>query len=66
MNRQKATIPTAPAPAAAPARQIVCKDVTLSYGSQAVASRIAFEVRAGDYLCIVGENCAGKSTLMKT
>lgn len=64
MNRQKATIPTAPA--AAPARQIVCEDVTLGYGSQAVASRIAFEVRAGDYLCIVGENGAGKSTLMKT
>ena len=56
MNRQKATIPTAPA--AAPARQIVCKDVTLGYGSQAVASRIAFEVRAGDYLCMVEENGA--------
>lgn len=45
---------------------IVCKDVTLGYEGKAISNNINFTVNPGDYLCIVGENGVGKSTLMKT
>lgn len=45
---------------------IVCRNLTLGYEGEAVAENISFEVNKGDYLCIVGENGTGKSTLMKT
>ena len=46
--------------------QIKCTDLSLGYGSQQILSGLNFEVKAGDYLCIVGENGSGKTTLMKT
>ena len=45
---------------------IVCRNLTLGYEGEAVAENISFKVNKGDYLCIVGENGTGKSTLMKT
>ena len=45
---------------------ITATDLAIGYDGQKVAEHIHFEVKAGDYLCIVGENGAGKSTLMKT
>ena len=45
--------------------QIVCKDLTLGYGSTVVQQDLSFSVNAGDYLCIIGPNGTGKSTLMK-
>ena len=44
---------------------IVCKDVAFSYENQIVVSGLSFQVDAGDYLCIIGENGTGKTTLMK-
>lgn len=44
---------------------ITCKDLTLGYEGSAVAEHISFEVNQGDYLCVVGENGTGKSTLIK-
>jgi zinc transport system ATP-binding protein len=46
--------------------QLICEHVTLGYDGRAVISDLSFSVRAGDYLCIVGENGSGKTTLMKT
>lgn len=43
-----------------------CKDVTLGYENRIVAENINFSIDEGDYLCIVGENGTGKSTLIKT
>ncbi len=44
---------------------IKCEDVTLGYEGKAISHNINFQVQEGDYLCIVGENGVGKSTLMK-
>lgn len=44
---------------------LVCKDVSLGYEGTVVVENLNFEVKSGDYLCIVGENGSGKSTLMK-
>ena len=46
--------------------QLTCQNLSVGYDGQAVLRDLNFTVRAGDYLCIVGENGSGKSTLMKT
>ena len=46
--------------------QIICENLSLGYGGEAVVTGLSFSVSAGMYLCIVGENGAGKTTLMKT
>lgn len=46
--------------------QITCNDVSLGYDGKTVVSGLNFKVNQGDYLCIVGENGVGKSTLIKT
>ena len=45
--------------------QLICKDVSLGYEGKSIAQDINFEVKKGDYLCIVGANGSGKSTLVK-
>lgn len=42
-----------------------CDHVSFSYENQVVVSDLSFTVEEGDYLCIIGENGTGKSTLMK-
>lgn len=44
---------------------IVCQDVSLGYEGQSVLTHLDLTVRAGDYLCIVGDNGSGKSTLLR-
>ncbi|MDR0197882.1 MAG: ATP-binding cassette domain-containing protein [Oscillospiraceae bacterium] len=46
--------------------QLICRDLALGYEGKTVVSELSFTVNAGDYLCVVGENGTGKSTLMKT
>ena len=41
-----------------------CKDVTLGYENKVVAKNLNFKIDQGDYLCVVGENGTGKSTLI--
>ena len=43
-----------------------CKDVTLGHENKVVAKNLNFKIDQGDYLCVVGENGTGKSTLIKT
>lgn len=43
-----------------------CENVTVGYEGNAVAQDLSFAIGSGDYLCIVGENGTGKSTLLKT
>ncbi len=45
---------------------LICENLTLGYGSRVVVRNLSFTVGAGDWLCIVGENGAGQSTLIKT
>ena len=44
---------------------IACRDVALGYEGKALSRHLTFQVRGGDYLCVVGENGSGKSTLLK-
>ena len=43
-----------------------CNDMTIGYEDQTVLSHLAFDVKEGDYISILGENGSGKSTLIKT
>ena len=44
---------------------IVCRNVSLGYEGQSVLTHLDLTIRAGDYLCIVGDNGSGKSTLLR-
>lgn len=44
---------------------LACRDVSFSYEGTTVLTGLTFSVESGDYLCVVGENSAGKSTLLK-
>lgn len=43
-----------------------CNNVTLGYENRIVANNLNFKLDEGEYLCVVGENGTGKSTLVKT
>ena len=45
---------------------LACRGASLGYEHRALLRDLTFTVRAGDYLCVVGENGSGKSTLMKS
>ena len=42
-----------------------CKEVSFAYGSTLAVEHVSFDIKAGEYLCILGENGSGKSTLVK-
>jgi len=52
------------APATAPL--LACRGLAIGHGGRVVAAGIAFELSAGDALCVVGGNGAGKTTLLRT
>ena len=42
-----------------------CRDVSLGYEGQSVLTHLNLSIRAGDYLCVMGDNGSGKSTLLR-
>lgn len=44
---------------------IHCDKASFSYEGKQVVSQLSFTVETGDYLCVVGANGAGKSTVLK-
>lgn len=44
---------------------LTCSNLTLGYEGKKILEDLSFSVNGGDYLCIVGENGTGKTTLMK-
>lgn len=44
---------------------IKCENLALAYDGKEVACDINFQVNRNDYLCVVGENGSGKSSLIK-
>jgi len=45
---------------------LTVKDLSIGYDGVAIQDDISFCIEGGSYLCIVGENGTGKSTLLKT
>ena len=45
---------------------ITVRDLALGYDGRALLAGLNFSVNAGDYLCILGENGSGKTSLMRT
>ncbi len=46
--------------------QLTCRNLCIGYDGIEILHNLNFEINNGDYLCIVGENGSGKSSLMKT
>jgi len=46
--------------------QLKIDKVSLGYDGNIVVKDISFDVNKGDYLCIIGENGTGKTTLLKS
>lgn len=44
---------------------ISCKNLNISYAGVTAAENINFDVEQGDYLCIVGENGTGKTSVIR-
>ncbi len=42
-----------------------CLNLTMSYEDVVAIKNLSFSVEQGDYLCVIGENGCGKSTLVK-
>ena len=45
---------------------ITVENLSVGYDGKPVVEGLSFTVNEGDYLCILGENGSGKSTMMKT
>ena len=45
--------------------QLRCENLSVGYENGIVVSDVTFELNKGDYVCVVGENGAGKSSLLK-
>lgn len=45
---------------------IICDAITVAYDNKIAVENVSFQLNEGDYLCIIGENGTGKSTLIKT
>ena len=44
---------------------VECQNSSFGYDGHIIARSVSFSLRAGDFLCIVGENGSGKTTLLR-
>lgn len=65
MTSQPDPTATSPAPAA-PAPLLEARHVSKYFGSVTALRDVSLEVRAGEVTCVLGDNGAGKSSLIKT
>jgi zinc transport system ATP-binding protein len=42
------------------------RDLVIGYGRQPIAAPGSFAIRKGEYICMIGENGAGKTTFLRT
>lgn len=45
---------------------ISCKSLSIGYNSQHLIDNLTFDLNSGDFLCILGNNGSGKTSLMRT
>ncbi|MBR2241516.1 MAG: ABC transporter ATP-binding protein [Clostridia bacterium] len=45
---------------------IEIKNITTTYNGHIAIKDVSFNIKKGDYICLIGENGSGKSTLIKT
>lgn len=45
---------------------IRCRDLSIGYNSQQVIENLTFDLNHGDFLCVLGNNGSGKTSLMRT
>ena len=45
---------------------ITIRDLSLGYGNRILTEGMDMQVDSGDYICVIGENGAGKSTFIRT
>lgn len=45
--------------------EICCKDLSIKYASAPILAGVTFEIKAGDFVGIIGPNGSGKTTLLK-
>ena len=45
---------------------IRCRDLSIGYNSQQVIENLTFDLNYGDFLCVLGNNGSGKTSLMRT
>ena len=45
---------------------VTLENLTLKYEGKVVLNKVNFEINEGDFICVVGENGTGKSTLIKS
>ncbi|MBQ9630643.1 MAG: ATP-binding cassette domain-containing protein, partial [Treponema sp.] len=43
-----------------------CENFSAGYENKDVVNNISFSISEGDYLCIIGENGTGKTTLIES
>lgn len=47
-------------------RLVEYKDVTIDYGNIRAVSNASFEINENEYICVIGSNGSGKSTILKS
>ncbi len=46
--------------------QIICQNLSVGYNNVSLHDNINFSIPSGSYVCVIGDNGVGKSTLIKT